>query len=193
MLHCNDENCAGDDESIVNLIPASGSYVPSLTLDSAGSPVMAYIYSGELGLVHCNDVNCAGGDDSIGIIDTVGVNLSVERSMSLALDSAGLPVIAYTDSGSGGTLRVAHCNDADCAGGDESMVTVDGAVGLQDPVMVLDATGRPVIAFYDAPNGRLALMHCNDADCAGDDETIRSSTWAERGRPWHWMPAGIQH
>lgn len=67
----------------------------------------------------------------------------------------GDPVIAYHHSISN-DLMVVHCNDAACAGGDDTPITVDSAEDTgQNPS--LDASGYPVIAYYDATNDALKL------------------------------------
>ena len=36
--------------------------------------------------------------------------------------------------------------------------------------MALDASGNPVISYFDSANGALKVAHCNDPNCtAGDD------------------------
>ncbi len=172
LAHCNDPNCAGNDESImvVALTGQSDSF-PSLVLDSAGNPVISYYqpFDGDLKVAHCNDPNCAGNNESIVAIDTVG---DVGLFSSLMLDSAGNPVISYYD-GANGDLKLVHCNDPNCAGNNESIVAVDtaGNVGL-DTSLALDSQGFPVVSYFDFTNGALKLVHCNDANCAGNNESI---------------------
>ena len=144
---------------------------PSLVLDGSGFPVVSYwdTTNDDLKLAHCNDPDCAGGDESLITLDSVG---DVGRFTSLALDGSGNPVISYWD-GSNGDLKLAHCNDANCAGGDESLVTVDsiGDVGWSTS-LALDGSGFPVVSYWDATNSDLKLVHCNDPNCAGGDESI---------------------
>ncbi len=173
LAHCDDPNCAGGGESLVTV--DSGGNVgnhPSLALDGAGNPVISYydVTNGDLKLAHCDDVNCAGGGDFIATVDGTA---NVGQFSSLELDGLGRPVISYFDA-STADLRLAHCNDANCAGGGESLVTVDngsfvGAYGSLE----LDAAGNPVISYHDSTNGDLKVVHCNDASCsAGGDSMV---------------------
>ena len=172
LAHCNDPNCVGGDESLatVDSVGSVGMYT-SLTLDSSGNPVISYWdnSNGALKLAHCNDVNCTGGDESIVTLDSAG---NVGTYTSLALDSSGNPVISYHDS-TNGDLKLAHCNDVNCTGGDESIVTVDntGDVG-EYTSLALDSSGYPVISYFDDTNDDLKLAHCNDPNCTGGDESI---------------------
>jgi hypothetical protein len=146
-------------------------------LDAGGNPVVGFYdgdnaTSGVLKLLHCNDANCDGGDDSIETADGAG---HVGREISLVLDAAGYPVMVYEDV-INDKLKVTHCNDADCAGGDESTTTPDNDSNTILPsgrrAIALDADGYPVIVYQDVTNDLLKLMHCNDEDCAGGDESI---------------------
>lgn len=142
----------------------------SLALDASGHPVIAYYdtTNQDLKLLHCGDPNCASGN-SVTSPDTQG---NVGQFASLALDTAGYPVVSYRDSDNE-DLKLLHCNDPNCAGGDESITSPDseGVVGTFSS-LVLDAQGFPVVTYRNAPDPDLKLMHCNDANCAGDDESI---------------------
>ncbi len=151
----------------------------SLVLDGAGLPVISYYEAydianpgttGNLKLARCGDATCTPADVSIQTVDSNGI---VGQFTSLALDAAGNPVISYQNGSN--DLKLAHCNDANCAGGDESMQVLDsvGSVGQYNS-LVLDGSGNPVISYYDATNGDLKVVHCNDANCTGGNESIQT-------------------
>ncbi|WKZ83494.1 MAG: cell wall-binding repeat-containing protein [Acidimicrobiia bacterium] len=146
-----------------------GTYT-SLALDAFGNPVVSYydVIDGNLKVAHCDDPACSGGGESVRTVASTG---DVGRFTSLALDASGFPVISYLDY-TNGDLKLAHCNDPNCDGVGESIVSVDlgGYVG-EYTSLVLDASGFPVIAYYDSSNENLKLVHCNDVNCAGGDET----------------------
>src|SRR5678815_4867231 len=92
---------------------------------------------------------------------------------SVELDANGYPVVSYYDD-TNRDLKLAHCNDAYCAGNDESIQTVDSTDNVgYDISLSLDASGFPVISYYDWTNGVLKLAHCNDANCAGNNESLQ--------------------
>jgi hypothetical protein len=174
VAHCDDPNCSGGGESIetLDMEGVTGLHA-SLQLDASGNPVVAYYNTtaDDLKVAHCNDPNCTGGDESI---ETVDDHDNVGRYASLALDESGHPVVAFREEPDDNLVLI-HCNDPDCAGGDESreIVDHDGEVGGHAS-LDLDASGNPVIAYYDQSNANLKLAHCNDPNCAGGDESIET-------------------
>jgi hypothetical protein len=79
-------------------------------------------------------------------------------------------VISYYDE-TNGALKVAHCNDLDCAGGDDSINTVDDTSNRgQYSSLVLDSVDNPIISYYDDVTGKLFVATCNDVDCADGDD-----------------------
>jgi len=176
VMHCNDPNCEGNDESIVRLDSNNWSYTgwePSLTLDANGYPVVSYrevVPGNVLKLIHCNDPNCEGNDESITAPDTNGI---VGQHSSVTLDANGYPVISYFDS-TNIYLKVMHCNDANCSGGDESIEFVDNVLVGYSTTIILDANGNPVISYQDLTLNDMKVVHCNDPDCSGGDESITS-------------------
>ena len=83
---------------------------------------------------------------------------------SLALDVRGNRVIGYVDAQRGG-LHVLHCGNPSCTAGNAT-----GAPGAarevgQHNALVLDASGRPVLSYYDAGSRGLKMVHCHDVNC----------------------------
>jgi hypothetical protein len=172
VMHCNDPNCAGGDESIASPDTVGNvGYSTSLKLDADGNPVVAYHdqSNGYLKLLHCYTPTCATG----GTIERVA---GVGTHPSLALDALGRPVISYHD-GTNGDLKVVHCDIASCADGQISYSPdTTGNVG-EYTSLVLDASGNPVVSYFDRTNGDLKLVHCFTPTCAtgGSVERVASS------------------
>jgi len=172
IVHCNDANCLGGDESFT--IPDTGAGPhSSMRLDTLGNPVVSYrgTTSSDLKIMHCNDANCSGNDESIETPDSIG---SVGFHTSLQLDTLGNPVVSYQDQ-TNRDLKLLRCNDPNCTGGDESITSPD-TVGMtgSNTALVLDASGNPIVTSWNDTNDDLRFLHCNDPACSGNDEVLFS-------------------
>ncbi|MCH8815614.1 MAG: hypothetical protein IH957_11100, partial [Chloroflexi bacterium] len=128
----------------------------SLQLDAAGNPVVSYWgqTNADLKVLHCNEPNCAGSDDSITAPDTDG---DVGLISSLQLDAAGNPVVSYFDT-TNDDLKILHCNDPNCAGGDSITAPDTGDIVGSHSSLQLDAAGNPVVSYSDFTNGDLKIL-----------------------------------
>jgi hypothetical protein len=95
---------------------------------------------------------------------------------SLALDSAGNPVMSYYDL-TNGNLKLIRCSNPACSS--KSTVTVDGNtndVGRYS-ALVLDSAGNPVISYHDITNRTLKLVKCGNATCTSGNsfQTVDSA------------------
>ena len=142
----------------------------SLALTTAGFPVISYFDNTnyDLKLAVCADATCSSGT-TIRTIDSAG---SVGSHTSLALTTAGFPVISYFDV-TNTDLKLAVCADATCSSG-TTIRTIDGAGDVGEfTSLALTAAGFPVISYYDRTNGDLKLAVCADATCSSGT-TIRT-------------------
>lgn len=176
-VHCNDVNCAGGDEtfSVIETTNSTG-YYPRMVKDGSGFPVIAYYYGTglDLKLVHCGNVDCNSGNVT-NTIDSTGTVGNGFHGTDLVLDGSGFPIMSYYDT-TNTELKVAHCNDVNCAGADEAinspLSTLSKSLGIYTAIE-LDGTGLPMIAYYNATDLNLEFLHCDDANCAGDETTQR--------------------
>jgi hypothetical protein len=149
----------------------------SFALDANGFPVIGYIGNsvangGDLTVMHCNDANCdpaVNGPESNLVVDnsTVG-GWKVLYHAALALDN-GDPVIAYSHFDAS-ALKIARCDDPDCAAGGDTIETANTNTGAHSPSIAIDSAGFPVVAYYDG-FARTFVLHCNDASCSGANES----------------------
>jgi hypothetical protein len=126
VLHCGDPNCsAGNTITSPDTSGDTGLHT-SIALDSSGRPVVASYNATTTALrvLRCGDETCSAGNSNQ-TPDSAGV---VGQYASLALNSAGNPVVSYYDA-TNGELKLLRCGDATCAG---SGTEVGGVTGLVD-------------------------------------------------------------
>jgi predicted regulator of Ras-like GTPase activity (Roadblock/LC7/MglB family) len=171
VAHCSDLACSAVTATTVDATGFVGAFT-SITIGSDGLPIISYydFTNTALKVAHCNDLLCAGGDESKTTVEATG---DVGRYTSIAIGADGLPIISYNDS-TNDDLKVAHCNDLLCAGGNETRTTVDPSAGDvgRNTSIAIGVDGLPIISYYDLTNGDLKVAHCNDRLCAGSDETL---------------------
>ncbi|MCC6832321.1 MAG: choice-of-anchor D domain-containing protein [Thermoleophilia bacterium] len=173
VSRCNDRACRGGDEAVSALDTAAQTGRASAMVLSGHLPVIAYQYltGNDLRVARCNDLACAGTGDTVETVDSASM---VIGATSIAVPADGFPVISYFDA-VGSDLKVMKCNDTACAGANETITTVfsTGTAGLQSAIAI-GHDGKPVIAFNvtSAGDSDLWFMRCNDAACAGADETV---------------------
>ena len=173
LLHCNDPFCDGVGDSLTS--PDTAGDVgdgPSLALDFSGNPVVSYydVTNRALKVLHCDDPNCDGVGDSVTTVDSS--KYATGDTTSLVVDPLGFPVVAYTDGIPEKILKILHCDDPNCIGGGESIVTPVKNSTAQWPSLALDAGRRPVVAYFnafssDALSSGLTILRCSDPDCLG--------------------------
>ena len=184
VIHCNDASCLGSDESVNAAAPSLIGVQTALTLDHSGFPVVAFIEVNVFGtpgmrVVHCNDVNCAGNNESNELVFSCFCNPNVgpvaPSFPDIEIDDSGFPILSFVARGTSANVpafHIMHCNDANCAGADESDQMFDDAATAQSQnALALDGNGNPV-AFYRDNNLALRILHCDDPSCVGDPSHV---------------------
>lgn len=177
LVHCGDLTCSSGNSIVVDSSGMVGA-ATALVLDSVERPVISYydIDNAALKLAYCGDPMCSSGNSLV----TVDSGPGVGSFTALALGIGGKPIIAYRDD-TNGDLKVVQCGDVTCSSGN-SIVTVDstGDVGYQ-PSLRLNATGSPIISYYDNTNRALKLVHCGNADCTANNSIVTVDSDGEAG------------
>lgn len=118
-------------------------------------------------MTHCGSVDCSTGNTTTAIESTgqTGYYANME------LDSNGYPVIAYFYNNSF-QLKLMHCNDANCVGGNENvnfpLPEIDA--GGNWMTLKLNSSGYPVILHTSTALQTQFITVCNDVNCAGSNE-----------------------
>ncbi len=99
---------------------------------------------------------------------------NVGRNPSLILDSNNYPVISYYDL-TNRDLKLMICRDSLCKDKkDIKKLDTTGMIGTYSS-MQLGKTDNPVVSYYDATNGVLKLLHCDNSNCQTYSTSIPDS------------------
>jgi len=167
LYHCSNPTCSAgvSSYSLEQSQSAYGDSNIALALTQAGNAVVSYQATStyDLKVVRCGNPSCSAGN-TISFPDTMG---DVGAGAALAIDITGNPVIAHHAFGSS-QLRVVHCNDPSCAGGDEAISIPETGYPT---AIALDSLGRPVISYGGLTIGP-NVLHCGDSDCATNNVLV---------------------
>jgi hypothetical protein len=151
-------------DSAVTIAGVTDASAVSMQLDRSERPVIAYHddVNGDLRLLRCATPACTGPQSSV-LLDGAG---NVGSALSLALDAADRPVVAYYDA-TNGDLKIIRCTTARCTDAPTPVVADStGDVGNW-PSLALASDGTPVVAYHDATTGDLKVLTCRELDCSG--------------------------
>ncbi len=126
----------------------------SIAFDATAGVYIAYRAAGDLMVAHCTDTTC--GTNTTRDAGPGGVDASV------AISAADLPMISHYY---GDDLYLTRCGDAACDAAFLTPIDTTGNVG-QFTSLALDASGKPVIAYFNLSKEDLKLVHCGVQTCA---------------------------
>jgi predicted regulator of Ras-like GTPase activity (Roadblock/LC7/MglB family) len=134
----------------------------SVAIGADGLPVVSYYdqTNTDLKVAHCGNASCSAGN-TLTTVDSVG---NVGFFTSIAIGADGLPVVSYWDL-TNRHLKVVHCGDVSCSGGD-TLTAVDTGNAGQYTSIPVGTDGLPVVSYYDEGNIALKMAHCGNASCS---------------------------
>jgi len=172
---CGDSTCTST--SMVGPIGLGDAEHRSVVLAADDRPIISYhnYSTNDLNLTVCNSADCDAPDTVI--VDDVGVS---GGNNTLALNSSGLPVMAYFDDGTNQAglftgLKVAVCNTSECTGPAISEVDTGYATG-EFASMQFNQLGHPIISYYHLGAQSLMAAFCQDATCSFPPDVVTVDT-----------------
>jgi hypothetical protein len=163
VAHCTNTACTSAAKATIETVDLSV-FSSSIATGADGLPLIAYQVAFQnqnqgnnllLKVAHCADLACSTATTSA--IDSTG-NGGWNPAISIGADSLG--VISYYRGSR--SLRVAHCSDIACTSA--TVVTVD-YVGERVSSTTVGSDGLPMIAFTEATEDGLAVVHCSNPLC----------------------------
>lgn len=141
-----------------------------IVADYASNPVLAASWgldrtSKAFSVTSCVDANCT--NTTLELIMTE----STTRSLAMAIDSAGLPVIVHVSQYNRQEINLIRCATVDCSA--VASIQFIKRHGL-DVDLTLDSEDRAIIAYRDDRNGEIFVTRCKDRQCKQ-----RTNEWLE--------------
>jgi hypothetical protein len=169
VTHCGNLTCTiGNVSTTVDPGPLVGAY-SSLAIGADGLAVISYYDAANrtLKVTHCGNVACTAGNVSTRADD----HSLVGGHSAIAIGGDGLPIISHSAE-FGADLRITHCGNLTCTGGNLS-TTVDDPrnVGGYTSIAV-DAAGLPMISHYDADAQALRITRCGNPACTASNTSF---------------------
>jgi hypothetical protein len=168
LYFCTDVACTAGRSQQVADAPLN-SFVTGLALDDSDIPTVAFTAADghEIYVTRCGDPACSRASTPMSVGGRQPFN-----QMSLAIDSDGLPLVAFAVGMEADTpsIRVARCADSTCSEG--ATVIVAEAANPWGVIMAMGPGAIPHLIYSDPPAGPTLLV-CGDQSCrAGAGETV---------------------
>lgn len=179
VAHCFERNCALFNSILTPDSAAKIGKYAALTLDSAGLPIVSYFdeANSALKILHCGNATCSTGN-TLATPDATG---TTGLYTSVTANNQNVPTVSYYDE-TAGVLKVLHCGNTSCTAGN-SIVKPDlsGSNGAQSSVK-LNASGKPVIAYFDFTHSSLKILTCGNANCSAGNNIVTADSIGDVGR-----------
>jgi hypothetical protein len=163
VLHCGNTTCTSGNISTAVDSGDVGEY-PSITIGADGLGLISYQDNGRNGalkMLHCGNAACTDGNTAT----TVDSARWAGFWTSITVGEDGLGLISSHDAVNG-SLKVLHCGNAACTGGNIS-TTVDSGAGYvgECTSIAIGADGLGLISYFDRTNTDLKVLHYGNRAC----------------------------
>ena len=177
FVHCND-SCSSVTDTDITPSGEDTFQALAMTMAPNGEAIISYFSddSVQAGLrtIACNNFSCSSNTA------TLHETTSNITYTDIAVGVDGYPLIVYADE-SAEILYALHCTSADCSTADTKDLLEDRSgtdVVGEHISLTIDDNHLPVMAYYDAANGEIAVTQCSVVDCSSHTSTaIESGTY----------------